>query len=63
MRHNCKQIDITLPSEWEKDLARFKQERFDNQSQAEMLGYLISLGLDVAERAHRETKEGGGRNG
>lgn len=58
MQSNFRKTVITLPPEWEKDLDQLKKERFRNQSQADMLRYLISLGLGATGEEQSKNKSG-----
>lgn len=45
MSMKVKRTMITLLPEWEAPLDKLKKEKFYNDSQAEMLRYVIGLGL------------------
>lgn len=56
MTLDSKKVMVTLLPEWEPMLDRLKEEQFYNDTQAEMLRYLIGRGLVSlrSEKAERE---------
>lgn len=52
-----KRAMVTLLPEWEPILDQLKREKFYNDSQAEMLRYLIGIGLaSLTEKPRQEGK-------
>lgn len=49
MSTRMKRTMVTLLPEWEPELDKLKKERFYNESRAEMLRYIIGLGLASIE--------------
>lgn len=55
-----KRVIITLRPEWEPVLRRLQQEKFNDVTQAQMLRYIIDLGLASA-KDEQLTRRGNGR--
>ena len=57
MEEQHKRIIVTVNQDTEKDLDRLKQRVFYNQSKAEMLRYLIRLGIEQAGSSNHPEKK------
>ncbi|WP_423734588.1 hypothetical protein [Bacillus cereus] len=51
---NLKRLSLTLLPEWEEELDELKREKFYTSSKAEMLRYLISLGLKTSKELNNK---------
>ncbi|EOQ18628.1 hypothetical protein IKC_05129 [Bacillus cereus VD184] len=54
MPTNLKRLSLTLLPEWEEELDELKREKFYTSSKAEMLRYLISLGLKTSKELNNK---------
>ena len=43
-------VTVTVPEEWEKDLDSLKKDEFYDKTRADMLRYLIKLGLEESKK-------------
>ena len=57
MSTSNKRLSVTLLPEWEDELDRLKKTKFYNQSKAELIRYLINLGLKEVRKTLSEKDE------
>lgn len=43
-------VTVIVPEEWEKDLDSLKKDEFYDKTRADMLRYLIKLGLEASKK-------------